>query len=256
MLPIKRDFIQHPITRPAIRAGKAQHYSLRAVRAVIVHWTANTARGADAAAHRRYFNAGSPDVKGRPRAASAHYLVDDRAIVQCLPESEVGFHVGDRPEGRYRPAGRDLMKGYTSLTPNFFCIGVELCVNQDGDWSHTYRHGIDLCALLLLKHDLPIAALLRHHDVTGKDCPRMLLDPSAWALFRTTVQYAMAALQVAGVRRATVTAKGLNVRAGAGVSFPVLYELKAGEPVLAFETAASGWTRIGEGEWVNGKFLT
>jgi len=61
------------------------------VKGVVVHWTANLSKGADAQANRNYFNTTT-------RAASAHLNVDDKELIACLPwkkgEAEVGYHVG------------------------------------------------------------------------------------------------------------------------------------------------------------------
>ncbi|MFT5917530.1 MAG: N-acetylmuramoyl-L-alanine amidase, partial [Bacteroidia bacterium] len=54
---------------------------LKSLKAVIIHWTANKSRGADAQANRNYFNnlrpQHLPDGRVRKVYASAHYMVDD-----------------------------------------------------------------------------------------------------------------------------------------------------------------------------------
>lgn len=245
MLPITRNLLTHPRTRPALR-NKMQ-YTLRALSALVIHWTANSQRGADAAAHQRYFNRGL-------RSASAHFVVDDHSIVQCLPESEVGFHCGDKPLGQYKPAGRAMIGSMKRLTPNYFTIGLELCVNTDGDWAKTYRNGVELAAFLLLKNDLEINQMLRHYDITGKDCPRMMIDDEAWKKFQDAVLAETIVLAQQILWRAHVTAKGLNVRSGPGTSYTIRHEIAQGDPVLGFELV-NGWANIGPGEWVNANYL-
>jgi N-acetylmuramoyl-L-alanine amidase CwlA len=245
MLPITRNFLTHPTSRPALRS--ASQFRLRKVKAIVVHWTANVKRGANAMANRNYFNLGS-------RPASAHYLVDDRTIVQALPEYEVGFHCGDRPLGKYKPAGLDMIKGEAGRpTPNFFTIGVEMCVNSDGDFAVTRDHTIDLIAWLLFRHVLHPTQLLRHFDVTGKNCPAMLLDPAPWAEFRAEVAATLA--EYSKVLRGRVISKGLNVRSGPGVEHPILTELKQGEPVALFPQHQGDWWLVEEGGWVNTRFV-
>lgn len=236
---IRTAFLTHPVSRPALRNAKA--FALTDVKAIVAHWTANTGKGADAIANRNYFNLGS-------RYASAHYCVDSRQAVRCLPETEVGYHVG---ANRYKPDGVRLKMGYAS--PNYTTIGFEMCVNSDGDWNQTLRYSVALAAWLLRKHALTIYDLYRHFDITGKDCPRMFVPEPAWAEFKKAVQAMMN--NIPETARYLVAAKGLNVRIGPSAEYPASYELKMGEPVLV-ATMQNGWANIAPDEWVNARYLT
>lgn len=245
MLPITRQFLTHPTSRPALR--DATKYRMRSVKAIVVHWTANPRRGANAMANRNYFNLGS-------RPASAHYLVDDRTVVQALPEREVGYHCGDMPLGYYKPAGRELIKGEArGLTPNYFTIGVEMCVNEDGDFGRMHDNTIDLLAWLLFRHRLSAGDLLRHFDVTGKNCPLFMLDEYPWAAFKVAVATLLASYT--DVLRARVASKALNVRSGPGAEYPILTELKKGDPVALFPQHEGDWWLVEPGGWVNSRYV-
>lgn len=252
MLPITRQIISHPLTRPYLKnPGK---YQIKEVRAIVAHWTANTSKGANAVANRNYFNNGSPGPGGKLRQASAHYCVDDRTVVQCLPDHEVAYHVG---AARYKAEGYDLFRDHPALSPNYFTVGFEMCVNSDGDWDMTRAHSVDLAAHLLTKHGLGIERLIRHYDVTGKDCPKMFLEDIPWAHFKNDVMLVMNAYQAEGATQMQVASDGLNVRSGPGVQFPVRYSLLQNELVVAFSEKKYGeWIVIGEQEWVNSKYLT
>ena len=240
MLPhIRHALLTHKTSRPALRDPAA--FALKEVRGIVAHWTANTHRGADAAANRNYFNLGS-------RFASAHYCVDDRQAVRCVPENEVAYHVG---AVRYKPAGERLKKGYP--TPNYATLGFEMCVNSDGDWNKTLRNSIELAAWLLRKHGLSINELYRHYDVTGKDCPRMFVLEGPWADFKACVQAEMDTIP--DTARFYVMSKGLNVRTGPGVQYPVVMELPKRSPVLV-ATTQDGWANIAPDEWVNARYLS
>ncbi len=251
-IKIKQALITHPLTRPAIRAVNGKQYKLRAVRAIIAHWTANTTKGANAMANRNYFNNGSPGIGGTFRAASAHYCVDSNEIVQCLPDNEVGFHIGG---ARYKNDGRRIMAGYKGLTPNYFAIGFEMCVNVDGDWDKTYQSSVNLAAHLLFKHRLTISDLLRHYDITGKDCPKMMIEEKSWQKFKGAVSAGLSILSVT-CKRATVATTDLNVRSGPGTQNPVVRVVAPGDLLVVYPGGENGWVCIGEGEFVNSKYLT
>lgn len=197
---------KHP-NRPGTKLAK--------VTGVVVHWTANEGKGSDAVANRNYFNrqyrviAGQQyetynDAKGNPvkfRKASAHINVDDTEMVEVLPwkkgQAEMGYHVGAT---KYI-AG--ITKKLGNTYPNAATIGLEICVNSDGDFKKAYANGVQVIAMMLKEHGLGIDSLFRHFDVTGKLCPGFFTDngyakkylnttkDAAWAQFQADVKKAM-----------------------------------------------------------------
>ena len=240
MLSITKDLLTNKRNRPFLRDQNT--YAIRKLKGVIAHWTANTDKGATARANRNYFN-------NTDRYASAHYIVDDKTIIQCLPDNEVGYHVG---ANNYKSDGNRIKEG--SLTPNFFAIGFEMCVNKDGDWSKTYRNSVELAAHLLRKYNFSTHDLYRHFDITGKDCPKMMLEEKVWQVFKKDIALAMGndpAPQIAGGK---TTPRDLNVRSGPGTNFPALAKLPLGAAVDIYEEK-SGWLRIGTGRWVSKNYV-
>ncbi|MFE1631033.1 N-acetylmuramoyl-L-alanine amidase [Brevibacillus reuszeri] len=153
---------------------------------VVIHWTANEGKGANAVANRNYFN--KPTTE-----ASTQYIVDDKQIVRCLPENEMGYHVGAKV---YKP---DALKQLSSY-PNNCTIGIEMCVNQDGDFKAMYQRTLELTADILKRYGWGIDQLWRHFDITGKNCPAYFVSDDyarrftgltaaqAWAKFKDDVQ--------------------------------------------------------------------
>lgn len=131
-------------------------------RYIVVHDTDNTDKGANADAHYRYFGGGD-------RGASAHYFVDDSNIIQILEDTWRGWHCGDR---------------HNDTVNNGNSIGVETCVNSDGDYERALNNTIDLVKYLMEKWNIPIGNVVRHYDVTGKYCPRRILDNGTWDWFK------------------------------------------------------------------------
>lgn len=180
-LKIRNQYLTNSRNRPAIRESGADFYKIRQLKCFVVHWTANKNIGADASANRNYFNQTG-------RFASAHYVVDDSEVVRCIPDDEVAYHVGSK---HYTGFGNALTLG-TKLTPNFFTIGIEMCVNADGDFLATKRNTIRLLRQLRQQHGpLPI---VRHYDITGKICPQVpknggwaLLEGEDWERFKISV---------------------------------------------------------------------
>jgi N-acetylmuramoyl-L-alanine amidase len=244
MLPITQDLLNKDRNRPALRDNR--EYAIRQIRGVIAHWTANTKRGAHAKANRDYFN------NTTDRHASAHYVVDDHSIIQCVPDNEVAFHVGAR---FYKPDGERMRAGYTSLNPNYFVIGFEMCVNEDGDWDKTYRHSVDLAARLLHKYQFSTVDLYRHFDITGKDCPKMMIEEPLWAEFKRRVQDVMNTLPRPPIGKARVTQNNVNVRSGPGKNHPVVAQLRVDVVVEIFEIQGD-WHRVGAGRWVHKDLIT
>ncbi len=223
-------------TRPALRNKK--FYSIRKLKGVVAHWTANTNPGADAVANRSYFN-------NTDRYASAHFVVDDHSIVQCVPENEVAYHAAGK---YYRPIGESIMED--GLTPNYFLIGFEMCVNSDGNWQKTYQNSIDLARHLLEKHKLDINQLFRHYDITGKDCPKMMLNESDWNKFKEDVATGMNMPFEFPNEAGLVNTNNLNARLGPGVHYGILDVLQKGDNVEIFERDGN-WGRIGREKWTH-----
>ncbi len=242
-----------PITQRFITGHCRPYRKLERVTAVIIHWTANTRRGAGAMANRNYFSSSPKTPEGKPIYASAHFCVDSISIVQCLPEDEVGYHVGSsRP---YKPDGIRI-KGNSS-SPNNVTIGIEMCVNEDGDFNITRSQTIELTRYLVQKYNISRINVLRHFDITGKDCPKMMLDNNVWNNFLDEVFMVNSSSthsQNPTAKQLRVNVSELNVRKGPGTNFNILRKLKLGDRISIYEYNGK-WGRIGIDEWVHSDYL-
>ena len=75
-------------------------------------------------------------------------------------------------------------------------IGIEICRSRcTGKDEQLYRraeaNGVKLAACLLRKFNLPLSALRKHQDWSGKNCPHRILDEKRWESFRRQVGDAM-----------------------------------------------------------------
>lgn len=132
--------------------GRKRPYS--EVKWLVIHYTGNYSKGADAMAHFRYLQTAT-------RYGSAHYFVDDKQIVQVIGDSFVAWSVGDNQgKGRY-------LNGCT----NSNSISIEMCVNSDSDQNKVYKNTLELTKNLMAKFKIPAERVCRHYDVSRKDCP-------------------------------------------------------------------------------------
>lgn len=166
-IPVIRDLLPEGIPgRPG---------TLRTIRYVVIHETGNEGRNANAASHNNYIhNQAAIDT------ISWHYTVDDHEIYQHLPDNEVGFHAGDQ---------------LTEEGGNICGIGVEMCVNPECDYETTLKNAAALAAHLLDAYDLPLKALKKHQDFSGKNCPQKLLEQERWDEFYDMVKQELKALK-------------------------------------------------------------
>lgn len=142
----------------------------RTVRYIVIHETDNTGAHATAEAHNAYIHENCWKEQ-----KSWHYTVDDTEIWHHLPDNEVGYHAGDR----MAPGGG-----------NRCGIGIELCVNEGGDFEKTMRNAAQLTAHLLLQYDLSLDAVRQHHDFSGKNCPQTIIRTQRWEEFLALIQQA------------------------------------------------------------------
>lgn len=168
---------------------------LHSTQAIVLHWFANP--NSSALGVWRYFN----DRKdGRNGYGSAHYLIDDDQIINCIPIHEVAYHVGsNRPihpnsTQIYTDLAHEKFSKYcnSSTSPNFVTIGIELAhINWEGEFSkETLRKAEILCVNLCLRLDLnPLTDILTHHQIVGwKDCPRWFVDhPEQLNIFKRKI---------------------------------------------------------------------
>ena len=132
---------------------------------IVTHETGMSYAGDDALllGKSQYTNAYGEDGSDR---ASWNYTVDDHSIYQSYADTVACWHATD---GRSEGGG------------NYNGIGIELCVNSDGNFELAMRNDARLMAYLLLKHNLGILNMKQHHDFyEPKDCPYNIRRYTRW----------------------------------------------------------------------------
>ena len=150
---------------------------LEEINGVVIHYVGNP--GTTAHANRNYFESLSSGQEGT--YASSHFIVGlEGEVIQCVPLTEVA---------------------YASNTRNGDTVSIEVChPDETGEFSPvTYDRAVELTAWLCVQFKLdPETGVIRHYDVTGKECPRYYVEhPEAWDAFRADVSAAIKELETA-----------------------------------------------------------
>ena len=146
---------------------------LEDINAVVIHYVGNP--GTTARANRNYFASLSSGEEGT--YASSHFVVGlEGEVVQCVPLTEIA---------------------YASNGRNGDTVSIEVChPDETGEFSPvTYDRAVELTAWLCREFKLdPETDVIRHYDVTGKECPRYYVEnPDAWEQFKADVAAELAA---------------------------------------------------------------
>lgn len=208
---------------------------LKSVKKVVLHYVGNPK--SSAMANRNYFE----NQKSGGRYVSSHYIIGlEGEILRCIPESEVA---------------------YCSNSANTYSISIECChPDATGKFTDaTMASAAELCAYLLKKYGLSIDDLIRHYDVTGKQCPLWFVPTkyqseavanARWAGFKALVSQKMGNEFLIRVKD-----EELNIRADVGIGSAVVGKLKKGEVYTITEVKIYGkvpWGRLKSGVgWVS-----
>ena len=137
---------------------------------IVIHYTANP--GSTAQENRDYFE-GLKDT--HETSASSNFVVGlEGEIIQCVPTWEVAYASNER---------------------NKDTISIECChPDETGKFTEeTYQSMVQLTAWLCRKYSLTADTVSRHYDVTGKNCPKYVVEnEEAWANFKEDVANALA----------------------------------------------------------------
>ncbi len=126
-------------SRPGIKLEK--------VTKIAVHYVGNP--GSSAIANRNYFE----NQKNGGKYVSSHFVIGlEGEIIQCIPLDEWS---------------------YCTNQANGYSISIECChPDNTGKFNEKTEESLaELCAYLLKKFGLTSEDIIRHYDVTGKQCP-------------------------------------------------------------------------------------
>jgi len=155
--------IQHQFLtiNPYSRSGK----SLKKVKGIVVHYTGNP--GSTAKNNRDYFES----LKDKHTASvSSHFIIGlNGEVIQCIPLNEIS---------------------YASNQRNKDTISIECChPDESGKFNDaTYQSLQTLVSSLMTTYHLNQDDVIRHYDVTGKNCPKYFVEhENAWQQFKNSL---------------------------------------------------------------------
>ena len=137
---------------------------------IVVHNTANDASARNEVAY----------MIRNDNKVSFHYAVDDKEIVQGIPENRNAWHAGDGANG---PGNR---KG----------LSIEICYSKSGGkrFEEAEKLATKFIAYKLKEKGWGIDKVKKHQDFSGKYCPHRTLD-MGWQRFLDMVQSELNALK-------------------------------------------------------------
>jgi N-acetylmuramoyl-L-alanine amidase len=149
---------------------------LKDIKKIVLHWTANF--GGTAKNHVTYFGVTLPaqsklaeQQNKRGTYASAHIFGDKTESVCIIPLNEVAYHANDVQK---RNDDGSAYRGVKEIAPNanLYTLSYEMCVEKDGTiHQDTIKRAINDIAALCKTYKLTEEDIVRHFDVTAKDCP-------------------------------------------------------------------------------------
>jgi N-acetylmuramoyl-L-alanine amidase CwlA len=136
-----------PLTKYKLKAP----YSMKP-EVIVVHNTANDATARNEIAY----------MIKNDNQVSYHYAIDDREIVQAIPENRNAWHAGDGGSG----------------TGNRKGIGIEICFSKSGGarFIKAEQLAAKFIAYKLKEYGWGIDKVKKHQDYSGKYCPHRTLD--------------------------------------------------------------------------------
>lgn len=129
---------------------------------IVVHNTANDASAKNEIAYMTRNNS----------QVSYHYAIDDKEIIQAIPENRNAWHAGDG-------GGRGNRRG----------IGIEICYSKSGGqrFIEAEKLTAKFIAFKLNEKGWGIDRVKKHQDFSGKYCPHRTLD-MGWQRFLDMVE--------------------------------------------------------------------
>ena len=147
-------------TRPDY-TGRRVTRSLKEVKFIVIHYTGGTK---DACVNEcDYF------ATGNDRHAGANFFVDRMGhIGRSIPMKYIAYHCGGGIQGTEEGSAK-----YHNICTNYNSVGIELCAIADKLASTPQIEATNRLVKYIRRKCPNATVIIRHWDVTGKDCPHL-----------------------------------------------------------------------------------
>lgn len=142
---------------------------------IAVHWAAGPGQSAKQVG--KYY---AGECLQKRIYASANACIDDTEIVELMPIGEMSYGVGAQENWQYTPLARCWMSTLKQPSSNYFTFNIE-CSHDD--WEGRFNEAtvdnlVEYCRYLFDKFQFNRTwGVVRHFDITGKDCPHYYVKP-------------------------------------------------------------------------------
>ena len=143
------------------------------VKYIVIH---NTANVGDSAKNNVNFYAFWND-----RERGAHFFVDQEGLIgRSIPMEHTAFSVGDKGTGNLK-----------NIVTNENSISIELCDIVTKEPSDAMVKSVVELIKYIQKYCPNAKTIVRHYDVTGKTCPKAMVDNDKWGKFLNRIGYVL-----------------------------------------------------------------
>ena len=105
--------------------------------------------------------------------------MDDHQAIQIIPFTTPAWHTGKLY----------ISKPKVPDCTNYNSIGIEFCINQDGNLTKTLSNTVNVVAQLMTQFKIPIENVITHQMAAGKECPGTFIkNPSLYNQFMQSLK--------------------------------------------------------------------
>lgn len=225
---------------------------LATVRAIVLHYSGNT--GDSAKNNAIYFR------DSNTRSAGAHFFIDQNGTVyQSVRMSKTAWSVGGSRYPDYKQTGG--ARFYNTYT-NANTVSIEMCDTATKDPSPAMISSLKSLIKHIRNKCRNAALVIRHFDVTGKDCPARFTNTAKWnTLLDELGEYSSKIKTTRTTTKSTATktahflvkvlVNDLKIRKGPGIQYTAVGAVNAGDVYTIIDTSNDGWGKLKSGAgWI------
>ena len=149
----------------SISYAKDKRDKTKTVKYIVIH---NTGNNNDSAKNNVDYFASWND-----RQAGAHFFIDQKGLIgRSIPMELTAYAVGDNGKGELK-----------NIVSNYNSISIELCDIVTKEPSEAMVKSVAELIAYIRKYCPKAIPIVRHYDVTRKECPKAMLKDESWNEF-------------------------------------------------------------------------